>query len=164
MSELMNRVNAEVEQLWGDEPIPGGFQQRSLGDGTKRYNRNNIETWLIHWHLFSQECDQRLPWAMLRADILKAIEKMPQSYQDFFDYYCVIGCDYEEIAQLMECKISTLHYYWWAIRKTLYRLLNDRHIVNHSVDKDKPCPLPALYACTWEGMFDEPVLSSDKKS
>jgi hypothetical protein len=159
-TSVMSRVNGEVEQIWGDS---SSHATTSLGDGSKRYSSGNVDTWLLHWHLFSQEADHKLPWALVRADILQAISKMPRRIQEFFEYYCVLGYDFEEISEITGCKVSSCRYYWSKLKSSLMRILNDQRIIAHPVNKDLPCPINSLSAYSCEGRFDEPVLTEARK-
>lgn len=127
-SEHMSKIAVEVGQLWPESTSQYEADDWMIGNGRPRYSRHNIAAWLIHWHLFTQEAEHHFAWAELRADILNTIEHMPESWAiDFFDYYCVLGYEFDEIAELMDCKISTCQWYWRKLKtRVVSAVLDDR--------------------------------------
>jgi len=120
-------IQAEIHEMWGETaPAP-------VGDGTTRYKPDNVETWLLNWHVFCQEADRRISWALARADIVQAIGRAPNHLQEFFELYCVIGYEFDEIAEIQGVRLSTAKWEWWKLREIVIGTLGDNRVRYHAV-------------------------------
>ena len=166
VSNRMEGVREEAERIWESVSISyktaysGSGPSIYLGDGTRRYSEHNVDTWLANWHLFSQKADQRFSWAMLRADVLKAVEKCRPRVQEFFLLYCVEGYTLEEIADEFHCQIETCERYWRWLREDVMHVLTDYRVKAQPIRGKGSMPTGRYFGT--EGQFYEPIAAPPK--
>lgn len=62
---------------------------------------------------------------MTAKDIVKAIQRLPQTYRSVFNLYAIEGYAHKEIAEILDMNESTVRVYFSKAKKILQKLLKD---------------------------------------
>lgn len=142
----MNSVNQQVSAIWGSA-APGygqpGYpykQAFALNESDSRYVRDNVITWLLHWHEFNQLGGCSLSWARARADMQIAVELLSPGLRDLFELYCVLGYSQDDVQYVFGWQSSKTFSRQW--RLLVYKICKQIMCRNVSMGLCKRLPLP----------------------
>ncbi len=119
--KLMERVQREALLIWAEE-------QAEL---KRNYTRDNVRTWLLHWHGVCLEAKRSLVWAMIHADLQQALARQNTNLRDLFELYCCLQFDEDEVCEICGWKHATFERHWRMLVSRVYQTLSDRQV--HSV-------------------------------
>ena len=139
-----------------EERKPYQYDDFPKHDGiTTSYSRANIEAWLSYWPDFfeTEEAETNLKWAVIKGDLLHAVEQCPLPLQHIFDYVSLAQMTIYEAAEIMNVRQETAKRYWRGLVRQVCFMMSDSMIYrvnreptvkyNHS----RACPPVGKYPC-----------------